>query len=103
MEKNEPVVLLAAVRAVLVLLAAFGLIEFTDAETETVLAGVAGFYALVEIVITAIQRSRVTPTEKAVKNTSESLRASGANSEQIVAARRTIAEGKPVIPEATRR
>ena len=58
---REPVAILAVVRAILVALAAIGVLALTDAEIEEALAGIGAFWITIEIIITAIQRSRVTP------------------------------------------
>ena len=58
---REPVVIGALVRVILVEVAGWIGIEFSEAETEQVIAVVGAVYGLVEIFITAYQRSKVTP------------------------------------------
>lgn len=70
---KEPVAVLAAARAVLVLLAGFGILKLTDAELEQVVTGLAAFYVALEAVFTAWQRSHVTPTDKAANNAAKTV------------------------------
>ena len=58
---REPVIIGALVRVILVALAGYVGVEFTEAETEEVIAVVGAIYGLIEILITAYQRSKVTP------------------------------------------
>ena len=58
---REPVVIGALVRVILVAAAGWIGIEFSEAETEQVIAVVGAVYGLIEIFITAYQRSKVTP------------------------------------------
>lgn len=59
--KREPVALLAAVRAVITIVAALGLVTLTEAETETIVTAAGAIYLAAEVVITVFQRARVTP------------------------------------------
>ena len=58
---REPVIIGALVRVILVALAGWIGVEFSEAETEEVVAVVGAIYGLIEILITAYQRSKVTP------------------------------------------
>ena len=58
---REPVIIGALVRIILVAAAGWIGVEFTEAETEEVVAVVGAIYGLIEILITAYQRSKVTP------------------------------------------
>ena len=66
---REPIAILAAVRAVLVLLTGFGIVRLSDLEVEQVLTGLATTYATIEVLITAIQRRKVTPVAGPAKAT----------------------------------
>ena len=95
--KHEPLRILAAVRAVIMLLVTLGLVQFTDADVETILASVGAIYAALEVVLTELQRRRVTPVSKATQNVREAMLAAGASEGLAATAEITVRDGE--IPE----
>ncbi len=57
--KTEPVAIVAAARAVLLLVTATGLVAFTDTDIEKILTGIGGIYLIVEVVMTLWTRASV--------------------------------------------
>lgn len=86
---KEPVAILAAVRAALVLLVGFGVLTLTDAEVEQVAAGLGALYVALEALITAWQRSKVTPVAKAPKTVINGNAGTGSAGEVAEAVRKT--------------
>lgn len=93
--KNRPVAVLAAVRAVLLVLVGFGVLKLTDADIETVVTAVGALWAALEIIITAWQERVVTPVGKASENAAKVVHSATGSVALAERVRDTIKQGKP--------
>ena len=97
MRASEPLLAPALAQVVISLAAIFGLQSLDIEDHATLTALITFVWASIAAMLELYKRSKVTPTEKAIENTTKVLEANGANPDNVTRVAETIRAGEPVI------